>query len=118
MNQIMNFGNCSYITWTVGLIERIKMTEQLHTSIDAKKKSRKQLYCRHTKLIADESTRMLKCELCGLWIEPFEFFMNWAQREVALHWQIDELERKKKELSEQIENLKKEKQKVSRGQRK
>jgi len=90
------------------------MTEQIHTTIDAKKKSVKQLYCRHTKLIADESTRMLKCELCKLWIDPFEFLMNWAQRKVALHWQVDELERDKKELQIQIENLKKEKRKVKR----
>lgn len=90
------------------------MTEQLHTTIDAKKKSTKQLYCRHTKLIADESTRMLKCEICGLWIDPFEFLINWAQRKVALNWQIDDLEREKKELIGQIDILKKDKQKVKR----
>lgn len=90
------------------------MSEQLYTTVDAKKKSRKQLYCRHTKLIADESVRMLKCESCELWIDPFEFLLNWALRKVALHWHVDELERKKKELSEQIEVLKKEKRKLQR----
>lgn len=94
------------------------MTEQLHTSIDAKKISTKQLCCRHTKLIADESMRMLECKLCGLWIDPFDFLMGWAQGEAVLRWQVAELERKKKDLFEQIETLKKEKRKVSRGKRK
>lgn len=90
------------------------MTEQLHTTIEANKKSRKQLYCRHTKLIADESMRMLKCELCGLWIEPFDFLMKWALHKVGLEWKVSELERKKNELLEQIETLKKERSKAKR----
>lgn len=93
------------------------MTEQLHTTVDVKKITGEQLCCRHTKLVADESMRMLKCELCGLWIDPFEYILKLAQNKAVLHWHIGELERKKKELYEQIEALKKEKRKARRNSR-
>jgi hypothetical protein len=93
------------------------MNESLYTTIDAKKISRGQLCCRHTKLIAGESIRMLTCELCGLRIDPFDFLMKLAQRKVVLHWGIEELKRKKKGLLEEIETLKKEKRKVRRNAR-
>lgn len=87
---------------------------QIHTIINAKKMSRNQLHCRHTKLIADESMRMLKCELCGLWINPFDHIMKQAQGKVILYWEIGELERKKKALFVEVESLKKEKNKAKR----
>lgn len=94
------------------------MSEQLHTTINPKKMSRSQLHCRHTKLIADQSMRMLKCELCELWIDPFDYIMKKAQGKVLINWQIEEFEEKRKELYAQVVSLKKEKSKVQRALRK
>lgn len=62
--------------------------------------------CRHKFLWADEKLRALQCKNCKQVIDPFDFLWRWARGEEIVISQVAELERKRKQLYAEIEELK------------
>ncbi len=93
---------------------------QLRTHLTSKQQSREQRYCHHPHITVVEETRLLFCQDCELWIEPFTYMMGWANRDwaaerVAKGWEEDtkrlceevlELKRVRRNIKAQIRRLK------------
>ena len=80
--------------------------------IRPKRASSAQRFCCHKKLLADEATRMLECEACGMIIEPFDFLWHWANGQQAVEYRVGELRKQERGLYEKIVELKKEEKRI------
>jgi excinuclease UvrABC ATPase subunit len=67
---------------------------------------RKGNYCTHYTVEVDSEARILSCEKCGVFLDPFQYILDLAYKERSIHAWIDMLEKERNELFEEKEKLK------------
>ena len=83
---------------------RAKLKPQYRTS--------KQLHCTHPDIVVNAERRLLQCQRCDLWIEPFEYLLGWAGREWAAEYWLNELDEKLRKKAKQLKALKREERNI------
>ena len=83
---------------------------QMRSHLIPKTPSNEQRYCHHSHITVVEEMRLLLCNDCQLWIEPFEYLLGWARKDWAAA-QIANQHRK------EVQQLCKDKAKLKREER-
>lgn len=74
--------------------------------------SYEQRLCRHRQLELHPDIRLLLCETCKLWIDPFDFLVEYSGEELILSKQLKAMRKERKELADQIPELKRQRQNI------
>jgi hypothetical protein len=70
------------------------------------RKNRPRSACRHHDIETDSQRRLLHCTACDTWIDPFEWIDAIAKRNEYIEWQRNNLAREVKALTEEVAQLK------------
>lgn len=88
------------------------------TLVYKRSRGSKQRFCKHQKLVLDEKRRLLECEECGDFLEPFDYLLKVALKETRLKHQVsalnDEIRIKSQELNDINRRIKNAKQRLKR----
>ncbi len=64
-----------------------------------------QRYCRHRQLQLHSDVRLLLCLQCQLWIDPYEFLVEYSGEAMLLETRIHAMRKEQKKLSESLTEL-------------
>jgi len=82
----------------------------MRSHLTPKTPSNEQRYCHHSHITVVAEMRLLLCNDCQLWIEPFDYLLGWAQKD----WAAEQIA---KQHRKEVEQRYKEKIKLKREER-
>ncbi len=80
-------------------------SDHLYPSMTYRKWGR---FCRHPSVVVDEASRKVRCELCGCFIDPFDFLVRLSKDQDRFRMNSKALNEEIGRLRIELENLKKE----------
>jgi hypothetical protein len=78
----------------------IKLDPNKSNQLSRTFKKTEKRYCPHDVVMVDQEERMVRCEQCNSVIEPFDYVVSLANNEGKHWWNLKELERQIKLLTE------------------
>ncbi|XDF79248.1 hypothetical protein AAFX60_019005 [Aliivibrio fischeri] len=88
------------------MVDIVDFTRKQQFKIGEKKVSDYQ--CAHSELTIDEKRRLIVCDNCGQHFDAFDYVMKIAEKEIRIRSNLRYLRGKTKQLSEEIEDKKRE----------
>lgn len=77
----------------------------MKTKLVAVKPELEQRYCKHLQLELHPDIRLLLCTKCKLWLDPFDFLVNYAGKAMLLEATIRYMREEKDKLSKTLTEL-------------